>query len=420
MKKIALLSFVASSILMAGGYKIPENSTNAVALSAANIAHNHNSADAAYYNPAKMVFMSNENHMDLNMIYIGLDKVNYNGSAKINGSVVGTGPISSESESFLVPSLHYVSSNMDGVRFGLSIVSPGGLSKRWSNNYATYTAQEFTLKTVEINPTVALPFDEGKGGIAIGLRLVHSEGIAKSKSPFAMSDMTGNSVDGGYNIALAYQPTPALELGITYRSQIDLTLEGDATLSYTDVTGVFTPYTGKPAGTTYSSLSSGSVTLPLPATLSLAAAYTFETQTTVEFVYEKNYWSAYSNLDFSYGAGVNLVTNTVYGTPRQKNWKNTNAFRLGITQEISNLTLMGGVVVDETPVPDTTVGFELPGSDTVAVSLGGRYEIDKHMDIAFSGLYSMHENRTAVNSSLNGEFNGGDVLIVSIGLGYKF
>ena len=59
MKKILLMSLVASSILMAGGYKIPEASTNAVALGAANIAHNH-SADAAYYNPASMVFMSDE------------------------------------------------------------------------------------------------------------------------------------------------------------------------------------------------------------------------------------------------------------------------------------------------------------------------------------------------------------------------
>jgi len=283
MKKIALMSLVASSILMAGGYKIPENSTNALALGSANIAHNHNSADAAYYNPAKMVFMSNENHIDANLMYIGLNKVNYNGTAKIHGNLVGVGPVASESETFVVPSLHYVSGDLNnGVRFGLSIVSPGGLSKRWSNSYATYTAQEFTLETIEVNPTIALPFADGKGGVAIGLRLIHSSAIARSASPAAMRDMSGDSIDGGYNIAIAYNPTPAWELGVTYRSQVDLNLEGDATLSYTDIAGSFGA-----AGTTYSSMSSGSVTLPLPATLSLAAAYTFDTKTTVEFVYEK-------------------------------------------------------------------------------------------------------------------------------------
>lgn len=59
MKKIALLSLVTASVLMAGGYKIPETSLNAVALSAANIAHSHG-ADAAYYNPANMVFMEDK------------------------------------------------------------------------------------------------------------------------------------------------------------------------------------------------------------------------------------------------------------------------------------------------------------------------------------------------------------------------
>ena len=416
MKKIALMSLVASSILMAGGYKIPENSTNALALGSANIAHNHNSADAAYYNPAKMVFMSNENHIDANLMYIGLNKVNYNGTAKIHGNLVGVGPVASESETFVVPSLHYVSGDLNnGVRFGLSIVSPGGLSKRWRNSYATYTAQEFTLETIEVNPTIALPFANGKGGVAIGLRLIHSSAIARSASPAAMRDMSGDSIDGGYNIAIAYNPTPAWELGVTYRSQVDLNLEGDATLSYTDIAGSFGA-----AGTTYSSMSSGSVTLPLPATLSLAAAYTFDTKTTVEFVYEKNYWSAYSELDFDYGAGVNPVTNYVYGTPIAKNWKNTNTFRLGVTQELDALTLMGGLVVDESPVPDATIGFELPDTDSVAVSLGARYKIDKNTDIALAGLYSMHESRSVANSSLSGEISGGDILMISLGLGYRF
>ena len=56
MKNIVLLSVLTSTILMAGGYKIPEVSLNAVALGAANVAHS-NGADAAYYNPANMAFM---------------------------------------------------------------------------------------------------------------------------------------------------------------------------------------------------------------------------------------------------------------------------------------------------------------------------------------------------------------------------
>ncbi|WP_294961164.1 outer membrane protein transport protein [Sulfurimonas sp.] len=120
MKKIVLLSFVASSILMAGGYKIPETSTNAVALSAANVAHNK-SADAAYYNPANMVFMEDSNYVEVDATYIGLDAIEYKSASS---------DIESESETFIIPSIHYVSGKAGETRIGLSICVPGGLTKR--------------------------------------------------------------------------------------------------------------------------------------------------------------------------------------------------------------------------------------------------------------------------------------------------
>ena len=146
MKKIVLSSLVASSILMAGGYKIPEVSLNAVALGAANIAHNK-SADAAYYNPANMVFMQDSNYIESDVTYIGLDSIDYKGTDSKTGSTQNN--ISSESETFIVPSLHYVSGKAGETRIGLSIVAPGGLSKRWTDQPAESSAKEFTISNEE-------------------------------------------------------------------------------------------------------------------------------------------------------------------------------------------------------------------------------------------------------------------------------
>jgi long-chain fatty acid transport protein len=415
MKKIALMSLVASSVLLAGGYKIPETSLNAVALSAANIAHNK-SADAAYYNPANMVFMADENAMEVDLTYIKLDPVNYQGDVSLNGTALGTHDIDAETEKFLVPAIHYVSGKANGgARFGLSVVSPGGLSKRWEDSVASYTAEEFTLQTVEVNPTVALPIGD-KIGVAVGLRLMHSKGVVKSTSPVSSRDMEGDSIDFGYNIALAYKPTSELELGATYRSKVDLSVEGDAKLSYIDAYDDF----GGGAYTPYTSDSSANVSVPLPATLSLAAAYTLPTKTTVELVYERTYWSQYQELDFNYGSGVNFVTNYVFGSPIKKDWKDTNAWRLGVTQELDALTLMAGIVYGESPVPDETLSFELPDSDSTSVSIGGRYAINEKVDVGLSALYSMRESRKVTNDSLDGEFTNSNVLLVSAGVGYKF
>jgi len=391
------------SSLFAGGYKIPETSLNSVALSAANVAH-VSSADAAYYNPANMVFMKNEAVMEANLMYIGLSEIDYK-AAGID--------IESKKEDFLVPSIHFVSEAVNGARYGLSIVSPAGLSKRWQSAPAIYTAEEFTLRTVEINPSVALPIGD-KAAIALGIRAIYSEGVVKSTSPMASRDMKGDSIDLGYNIALAYRPTSELEMAVAYRSNVDLSVEGDADLSYTGTLGGSVPLA------TYTSSSSASVTVPVPALLSVAVAYTLPSETTLELVYERNFWSEYKELDFDYGESVNAVTNIVFGTPVAKKWRDTDVFRLGITQKLDKLTLMGGLLIDESPVPNETLGFELPDSDSFSVSLGARYQMSEKINIGFGALYSIREDKKVSNASLDGEFSNSNVLMVSSALEYRF
>jgi len=414
MKKI-VLPLLTSAVLMAGGYKIPETSLNAVALSAANVAHSQG-ADAAYYNPANMAFMKDENILEVDLMYIGLGKINYQGSYTNSfGSTTAGHEIDTQKENFLVPSLNYVSGDVNGAHFGLSIVSSAGLSKRWNSAPAVYSAEEFTLKTVEVNPTVALRVGD-KLAVAVGIRGVYADGVVKSTSPIASRDMEGDSIDFGYNLALSYKPTPELDLALTYRSKIDLTIDGDATLFYQDVTNSF----GGGIGTAYSSSSEAEVSVPIPALLNIAVAYTFPTATTLEFVYERNFWHSYSELDFNYGSSVNPVTNYVFGKPVSKNWKDTNAFRFGITQELDKLTIMGGVVFDQSPIPDSTLSFELPDSNSVSISLGTRYQINEKLSAGVAALYSIREDRRVSNDTLEGEFTDADVLIVSAGLEYKF
>lgn len=403
MKKIILASVVASSVLMAGGYKIPESSVNAVALSAANVAHS-TSADAAYYNPANMIFMSDNHEMELDVTYISLEASNYKGDV---GATTGEN-IDSEAETFYIPTIHYVSKKIGEARVGFSMVTPGGLTKRWSVAPAQASAEEFSLQTVELSPTVALPVGKDMA-IAAGIRVVHSSGVIKaSLSPAMKQDMEADSIDFGYNLAFAYKPNKNLDVGVTYRSQINLTEEGTANLFYTTIV----------ADKTYDA----SVTVPIPAALNIAAAYTFASDTTVEFVYERTFWSAYKDLDFDFN---DPYAEGVFGTVKTKDWKDTNSFRLGLTHVAGDATIMAGFVYDESPIPAKTLGFELPGSDSMAVSLGGRYAINKSIDLALAGLYSMHEERTitaadANDNGLVGTFAESNILVISAGVGYKF
>ncbi|MDD5158862.1 MAG: outer membrane protein transport protein [Sulfuricurvum sp.] len=407
MRSLVLLS-AAAATAMAGGYAIPESSINATALSAAYVAASHG-ADAAYYNPAAMVYNDDANLLEVDATYIGLSKIHY-------ASTSGTTNIDSKSESFLVPTLHFTSKKLgeNGARLGLSIVAPAGLSKRWDSQPAKSSAEEFTLQTIEVNPSMAVPLSDTVS-MGVGFRIVRTDGVVKSDSGASqvVRDLQGDSIDVGYNLALMVKPRPELSLAATYRSKINLTVEGDATLNYLP--------SAHPSHAAYNG--SASVTIPLPAALNLAAAYTFDTGTTVEAVYERTYWSAYKNLDFDYDGTVNAAT-VAFGTAVPKNYENSNSYRLGLTQKYDKWTAMAGVAYDETPTPETTLGYELPDSDAWIVSLGGRYQLDSHWNIGLAGLVDMKKSREVHQSGgsnpVNGEFTDARAYLVTAGIEYRF
>ncbi len=315
MRSLTILSATAVAA-MAAGYKIPETSVNATALSAAYVANAHG-ADAAYYNPAAMVYNVDANLLEIGATYIHLTPIDFAGT---------TGSYSSKKEDFMVPTLHFASKKLgdNNARVGLSIVVPAGLSKRWENPVPRASAEEFTLKTVEINPSVAVPVSDTVS-LGAGFRIIHSSGTVKS-TYLISREMEGDSIDYGYNLAVIYKPIPKLSVAATYRSNIDLNVEGNAKLY---------------AGTSLVYNGDARVSVPSPAALNLAAAYEFESGTTVEAVFERTYWSSYKNLDFDYSvnlSAINPLLGAAFDNPRAKNWTDTNTYRLGLTQKYARWT----------------------------------------------------------------------------------
>ena len=409
MRKITLLSLAATTVLMASGYKIPEQSQKSVALSAANVAHAHG-ADAAYENPANMAFETGNGSFEMSLGYIHLTATNFNGT--VAGGPVSN--ISSKKENFLIPTFYYVSPAVDNFRFGLAMVSPAGLTKRWNEQPAKSTAEEFSLMTYEINPTVAYKVNE-QLSVAVGLRMLYAEGVVKSIAPAGAPtfetarDMEGDTVEFGYNLALSYKPTEEVELAATYRSKIDIDIDGSAKLSNS-------------IGDNYSG--GASVSVPAPATLNLAAAYTFDKTTTVEAVFERTYWSAYKTLDFEYSGAVPLNLSS-FDTPLDRNWKDVNSYRLGVTHKYnSDWTLMAGTVFFDTPMPEQTLGFGHPDSKGWAYSAGFRHNLSEEFEVGASFLYADRENRTVSsssnNSGIDGTFSNTKVYYLSLGIEYKF
>lgn len=401
-KKISLLAL--SSILIAGtafasGYRIPEQSVDSTAKAGANIASS-TGAVTSYYNPANMSWTKDGYQFEADLVYIHLPSVSYedNRSPLMNGS--------SKSEHFLFPTFFMVSPDVSNLRFGLSFTAPYGLSKRWDQPFPKSTAEEYTLHVLEMNPTVAYKINR-MFSVAGGVRMVYSNAEVRSNAAaYGISrKMDGDAYNWGFNGAISHTPSDALNISVTYRTNVDLELEGDVTMG----AGGYAMDTG------------GDVTVPAPAVLGVSVAYDLGL-VTVDLTWDRTFWSEYEFIQFNYDSPA---LHLVFDQTIVKNWDDSSTYRIGVDYELDqNITVMAGFAYDETPVPTDTLGFELSDSNAWLYSLGGKYKINEQMEVGMAYLYDHKESRTVVNGSptagINGEFTDSSAHLLTVGLSYDF
>jgi len=281
MKRILPLLLFTCSPALAGGFKIPEQSL----LSAGTAGAYFSSAldpSASYYNPANMSFMGSSASLEVGVRYIHLPSVNFRGSAydPLTASFERA-DASSRVENFFIPYFHYVSPPVGRVRFGLSLVTPAGLSKRWSEGIQKAYAKKFLLEIYELDLTASYLLTS-RFSVGGGLRSVYARGeVEFERFPAYSISMEGDTgfLPGAF-VSASFKATENLTLSALYRTEVNLELSGDA--------DGFLVVGGSPV-----SLSGigGSVEIPLPAELRMGASYRLG-DTTLEFTYERTFWSS--------------------------------------------------------------------------------------------------------------------------------
>lgn len=88
---------------------------------------------------------------------------------------------------------------------------------------------------------------------------------------------------------------------------------------------------------------------------------------------------------------------------------------------------MAGIAYDETPVPESTLGYELPDSDAWIFSVGGKYKMDERWSLGMSALVDLkksrtvHQNVSSTNTNpVDGEFSDARAYLVMVGIEYRF
>lgn len=408
MKKVLLSIIMASTLLNAGGYKVPEQSADSLGLAASNVAFSFG-ADAAYFNPANMMFLDGRHHIESTLGWFHINKLEFKSdsgksyrSEKFD-SLAGT-------FSFVTPEIY------ENWKFGLALAVPAAVGISWEDPATAFTGKRFKLQVVELNPTVAYRIND-KLAIALGARGVYTKGkIASDFGRFGYREIQGDGINYGYNVALTYRPIEELSFAVTYRSKVNLELKGHTDADFIDGLN----YHGKTT-----------VEIPLPAQLVLATGYKFS-DLTVLLAFERTYWSKFKEYDFEYGDKTVAHTNSrlfkgLMDDPVIKNAKDTNTYRLGLAYDVNEkFRLMAGFAYDEDITSSKHTGLELPNTTSKVYSFGVNYKFTPNLEMALGYVYQHRDKKRAtgitnsIATKMSGEFDTGTIQILGTTFKYTF
>ena len=172
-----------------------------------------------------------------------------------------------------------------------------------------------------------------------------------------------------------------LSLGVSYRSGIDLKLEGDVNFS------------GVPAGVPLKN-TGGKTTINLPPQIFTGIAYQVNDNLIVEIGGRWEGWSRYKELKLDFDQPVGGENSHII----EKNWKDTLSFNTGARYSVDpTLDIFLGYLYEDNPVPDDTFEPSIPASEKHMWSLGAVKKFGR-VDVAITYLYGKYKDRDKSNS----------------------
>jgi long-chain fatty acid transport protein len=296
---------------------------------------------------------------------------------------------------------------------GIAVNTPYGLSMSWPDDWkGRFVIQNISFKAITIQPTISYKI---KDIIGIGAGLIISYGNVslnkalplESASGEGKTNIKGSTIKYGYNIGVMVHPLKGLNIGIDYRSKIDMKVtDGDVT--FTVPASVASNFTANKVD----------VTLPLPANLDFGASYEINEKWMVGFSLNYVFWNVYDSLVFNFKP----ATAALGKVSTAKLYDNKLIARIGAQYKVNSLlTIRAGGYYDPSPVKDDYVDPMLPSANEIGLTCGVSIFPVKGFSIDAAFLYLMGSKRDG--NDLNDNFAGTyktAIFAPGIGLSYNF
>jgi long-chain fatty acid transport protein len=417
---VAFLSIVGTVQNVYGsGFGIFTQSASSLGQGSAVVAHT-NSPSTIFFNPALM------NTLSGTQVEVGTTLVSPNREFRsFSGNTFET------KDDVFFPSTFYITHKFnDKVSAGLGVFNPFGLGTDWGGTWeGKYLATKSEMQTFNINPAVSLQVLPGLS-IAAGLDIlvldatlqnkIDVSGIAGAPSgtfPDAGQKFHGDGTGIGFNVGMHADLGKNVSLGAAYRSEVEIDPTGDVTFDIPN--GLPEPLNSIIRASLVNSSAKTRITLPQQVFAGIA--YKGVDRLTLEAGMRWEGWSSFKELKVDLDNGLSQT--------QERNWKDTFAIDLGARYRLNDtVSLLGGYLYSQNPVPDSTFEPAIPDSDTNLFCVGADLNFRK-LNVALAYAYQLQNARTKNNNigdpfqpgsgTANGKYST-NIQLVALSLAYKF
>ncbi len=402
----------------ASGYNFGTQSASAESVANANGAEAID-ASTIYFNPAGLSLLHGNHFTQVLDVVLpqvsfhpqGVETANMGGHfVPISGDNGGT-PISTT----IVPHAYFSHEINERYSVGLGIFVPFAAKLAYDSNFVgRYYANETSLETTTLNPTLAIrlsPHDS----LGLGLDAqymfgaltrsvygpAYAYGISPSLAPAVSAadaqgaldpyaNIHGSSWGYGYNLGYLHSFSDDTRAGISWRSSIHENLQARETLGNTAPLQANLVHQGLPAALVYSAPSSApaQVRLTTPESLSVHGWHRLNERWAIM---GDTTWTRHDRLQ-----NLNILALPIANTYVNLPWKNTWKASLGLSyQACPALQLRGGYMFDQSPTGDNSGVFPtMPDNNRQWFSLGATYQINSSNSVDLALSYWKIDSRT--------------------------
>lgn len=389
----------------AGGFQLREQSTSAMGESFAGAGAGTDDASTIWYNPAGMTRLKGNQIVGNATVYMPVAKFSGTG---LPGGVGANDGIADAMTGNVFAFWDYSSD----LKFGIGVTSPFGLRSAYRNGWlGGLYALESSLTNINVNPSVAYRISPNLS-IGAGLAITYTQAVLSNQTAWAGSTPTpfaevkGDDVGVGFNVGALWEFTPSTRLGLSYRSRVDNTLEGQLTFMTPNHTVLFQ--------------TDAKAKFATPAMASIGLVHDIDADWTVKIGLDWTQWSSFDNLTVVQKQTGGVLAYTA------ENWRDSWFASIGADWRfMPGHTLRVGAAYDMSPVRDAWRTARVPDGDRYWLSAGYSWEVTKGLrwDFAyahlFGGTVDINETKTGVPLPLKGSYTDHADLI-STGFVYKF